>query len=279
MFGCTSGPRTVGKPSDSGDCGPPVRPGRRLLRRRLQRQPRCRGRRRLLLLGEEEAAAAAGGGGCCCWGRMSRATAAVGLASLECHRLLATDCRRCGSRPDGEWPSRCRPRSESVSPEAGCAARLDRRYVYTYSQCTDPGLGPGEAVPPRQSFSVPQPQLSYAHCAEPAGVSGQAVCVSPYSCHYPSGAMLSSPSPPGVSGRAVCVSLSVRVSAGPGFGSGQPGHVRQWPGPVLAGAAVAASQCRGGASESATTGHEWPHADGAPVGTVLEPFMRSAHTY
>ncbi len=50
----------------------------------------------------------------------------------------------------------------------------------------------------------------------------------------------------------------------------------QWPGPVLAGAAVAASQCRGRASESAVTGHEWPHADGAPVGTVLEPFMHLA---
>jgi hypothetical protein len=50
----------------------------------------------------------------------------------------------------------------------------------------------------------------------------------------------------------------------------------QWPGPSLAGAAAAASQCRGRASESAATGHEWPHADGAPEDTVLDPFMRLA---
>jgi hypothetical protein len=51
----------------------------------------------------------------------------------------------------------------------------------------------------------------------------------------------------------------------------------QWPGPALVGKAVTASQCRGRAPESAATGHEWPHAEGATVGTVLEPFMRSAH--
>jgi hypothetical protein len=41
---------------------------------------------------------------------------------------------------------------------------------------------------------------------------------------------------------------------------------RVWPGPVLAGAAVTASQCCGRASESAATGHDWLHADGAPRG-------------
>jgi len=47
----------------------------------------------------------------------------------------------------------------------------------------------------------------------------------------------------------------------------------QWPGPSSAGAAAAASQRHGRASGSAVTGHEWPHADGAPVGAVLEPFV------
>ena len=45
----------------------------------------------------------------------------------------------------------------------------------------------------------------------------------------------------------------------------------------MAGAAAAVSQCRCRASESAATGHEWPHEDGAPVGAVLEPFLRTAH--
>ena len=54
---------------------------------------------------------------------------------------------RCGgSCPAGKWPSRCRPRSESVSQGAECAARPVRRFVYTYSQCADLGPGPGEAV-------------------------------------------------------------------------------------------------------------------------------------
>jgi hypothetical protein len=108
------------------------------------------------LPGEEDAAAVGGGGGCCCcWER--RLLLLGEDAASHCCRWISiagvppVAYRRCGSRPDSEWPSRCRPWSESLSPGAGCAARLDRRYVYAYSQCADPGLGPGEAVPPRQS--------------------------------------------------------------------------------------------------------------------------------
>ena len=94
--------------------------------------------------------------------------------------------------------------------------------------------------------------------------------------------MPSSPSPPGVRGRAARVSLSVRVTAGPGsvrvcLVRCEFGRQGQLPGPVLAGAALTASQGRGRASESATTGLEWQHADSVLVGTVLGPFMRLAY--
>ena len=109
------------------------------------------GKRRLLLRGEEEAAAAAaGGGGCCCWGRRLLLLGEKSASSCCRWRFFAgvfPPAFRCGgSCPAGEWPSRCRPRSESVSPEAGCAARPVRRFVYTYSQCAVLGPGPGEAA-------------------------------------------------------------------------------------------------------------------------------------
>ncbi len=64
-----------------------------------------------------------------------------------------------------------------------------------------------------------------------------------------------------------------------GFGPDQPGLVRGRPkgavarglGPDLAGASVAAGQCCGRASESAMTGHEWPHADRAPWARSWSP--------
>ena len=73
------------------------------------------------------------------------------------------------------------------------------------------------------------------------------------------------PGPPGVRGRAARISLSVRVTAGPGPSRVcrvrcEFGRQGQWRGPVLAGAAMTASQCRGRASESATTSLEWLHA-------------------
>ena len=190
--------------------------------------------------------------------------------------------------------SRCWPRSEPAAG-AGCVALPDRRFV-TYSLCAIPAIftGQGLARPVRHR---PDPgraaRVSFHSChypgwamlttPSPLGVSGRAARVSIHSCHYPGWAMLTTPSPLGVSGRAVRVSLSVRVSVGSGRASpaiqvGECARQGQWPGPVLAGAAVAASQCRGRASESAVTGHEWPHADGAPVGTVLEPFIRSAES-
>ena len=54
---------------------------------------------------------------------------------------------------------------------------------------------------------------------------GRSHHVSQSSYLYPGWALLTEPSPLGVSGRTVRVSLSVRGSAGPGFGPGQFGHV------------------------------------------------------
>jgi hypothetical protein len=128
-------------------------------------------------------------------------------------------------------------------------------YIHTHS-VPFPGQGPPRPIPLGQSFFVPLPDLS------------------------------TTPSPPGVSSRAVRVSLSVRVSADPGFGPSQSG--RALDGGVRAGAVVRASLGRRQSvsrpglrvSRYGTgTGHEWPHADDSPVGTVLEPFMRSAHVF
>jgi hypothetical protein len=87
--------------------------------------------------------------------------------------------------------------------------------------------------------------------------------------------MLSSPSPPGVSGRAVRVSLSVRVSAGPGFGPGQPGQVRVRP----TGAVARASLGRCGCDRQSVSRPDLRVGHGVLVGTVLEPFMRTSHVF
>jgi hypothetical protein len=156
-----------------------------------------------------------------------------------------------------------------------------------------PGLGHAHYADPArgkrpggtcQSSFVPLPGLSHAHYAEPArGKRPGGTCQSTFvplpglgHAHYADPVRGKRPG-----GTCQSVRWSVRVSAGSGLGPGQPGHgvcarQGQWQGPVLVGAAVAAGQCRCRASsESATMGHEWPHADGAPVGTVLEPLMRT----
>ena len=126
--------------------------------------------------GEEEAAAAGEGGGCCCccWGRSLRAAAAVGGSSQECCRLPAAVVAAIqlarGPAAAGRGPSLSAQELEALH---GQSAGL---YIHIHSV---PILGPGPASPSPlcQSSSVPLPELSYAHCAEPAGVRGRAVHV------------------------------------------------------------------------------------------------------
>jgi hypothetical protein len=101
--------------------------------------------------------------------------------------------------------------------------------------------------------------LSKTHCAEPAGGKRPGVTCQSFFVPLPVLSKAhSAPSPPRLSGRAVRVSQSVRVSAGPGFGPGQSGHVRARPtgrsGQGQFWPVGAASLCRGRVSLSEPAG-------------------------
>jgi hypothetical protein len=100
MFGCTSGTHTAGLPSDSGVCGPQVRPGRRLSHGRLSPTFSTVAR----LLGEVEAAAAGGGGGCRCWWGRRRLLLGEESECYCCRRRPAAGAEPPACHRDGSWP-------------------------------------------------------------------------------------------------------------------------------------------------------------------------------
>ena len=124
--------------------------------------------------------------------------------------------------------------------------------IYIVNSVPFPGPGPVGPIFRASQFSVPLPELGHAHCAEPTGGTRPGGTCPPVS--------------PSLGGSRVRAGSARTCASAPDMGSGQ--------GPSSAGAAAAASQRHGRASGSAVTGHEWPHADGAPAGTVLEPFVR-----